>query len=159
MINLNSSEKKTIIFTAVILVVSGLYQWIQPNKINQSTFDYSKPDSIFNRLSHRSFDSGIKDKSIDSTANLEDKKPSRKSQRKKKSINKNKTKLLPASININTASEIELQKLPRIGPKIAKRIIDYRENTGEFKSINDLQKVKGIGKKTFEKLAVYIYVM
>ena len=52
MINLTSSEKKTIIFTSALLIVSGLYQWIQPNKIKNPGFDYSKSDSVFSRLSH-----------------------------------------------------------------------------------------------------------
>ena len=55
-------------------------------------------------------------------------------------------------ININTASQAELDKLPRIGPKVAQRILDYRKEHGLFKRIEDLMKVKGIGEKTFAKL-------
>ncbi len=55
-------------------------------------------------------------------------------------------------ININTASQAELDKLPRVGPKVAQRIIDYRKEFGPFKRIEDLMKVKGIGEKTFAKL-------
>ena len=54
MVNLTSSEKKTIIFTTVILIISGLFQWIQPNKVKEHSFDYSKSDSVFNRLSRES---------------------------------------------------------------------------------------------------------
>ena len=61
-------------------------------------------------------------------------------------------------ININTASSIELQKLPQIGEKVAQRIIDFREKNGKFKRIEELMKVKGIGEKTFEKLRDQITV-
>lgn len=55
-------------------------------------------------------------------------------------------------VNINTASSAELDKLPRIGPKVAQRIIDYRKEHGPFKRVEELMKVKGIGEKTFARL-------
>ncbi len=62
----------------------------------------------------------------------------------------------PALLNINTASAKELQTLPNIGEKMAKRIIDYRTQHGNFASVDALQKVKGIGPKTIEKLKPFI---
>jgi comEA protein len=61
-------------------------------------------------------------------------------------------------ININTAALVELQKLPRIGPKVAQRIIDYRKEHGPFKRIEDIMKVKGIGEKTFARMKDLISV-
>ena len=55
-------------------------------------------------------------------------------------------------ININTAGSAQLQKLPRIGPKMAERILDHRTKHGKFKKIQDLMKVSGIGEKTFKGL-------
>ena len=59
-------------------------------------------------------------------------------------------------ININTATVDQLSLLPDIGPKIAQRIIDYREENGSFSSIEELLLIKGIGKKRLEELRDYI---
>ncbi len=61
-------------------------------------------------------------------------------------------------ININTASAEELQKLPRIGPSTAKKIIEYREEHGDFKTIDEIKNVPRIGEKTFDKLKDMITV-
>ncbi|MFC1517822.1 helix-hairpin-helix domain-containing protein [Candidatus Margulisiibacteriota bacterium] len=64
---------------------------------------------------------------------------------------KNITQVSSAKININTASLQELDSLPKVGPSTAKRIVEQR-NKQYFQKIEDVQKVKGIGKKMFEKL-------
>lgn len=61
-------------------------------------------------------------------------------------------------ININTAGADQLVKLPRIGEKIAQRIIEFRKKNGKFKKPADLMKVKGIGEKTFARLEKLITV-
>jgi len=61
-------------------------------------------------------------------------------------------------ININTASLVELQKLPRIGEKVGQRIIDFRKENGKFKSTTELLKVKGIGEKIFASIKDLITV-
>jgi competence protein ComEA len=61
-------------------------------------------------------------------------------------------------ININTAPAAELQKLPRIGPQIAQRIVDFRNKNGNFKSIEEIMKVRGIGEKVFKQIKDMITV-
>ena len=56
-------------------------------------------------------------------------------------------------VNINTATQAELETLPGIGAITAQRIIDYRNKYGAYKSIEDLKNVSGIGDKKFEDLA------
>ena len=61
-------------------------------------------------------------------------------------------------VNINTASEEELDTLPGIGPAIAAEIIAYREENGPFRSPEEIMSVNRIGEKTFEKMKAYITV-
>jgi len=55
-------------------------------------------------------------------------------------------------VNINTASAADFEALPGIGPKLAARIVDYRQKNGPFKKIEDLMNVQGLGEKNFLKL-------
>jgi len=55
-------------------------------------------------------------------------------------------------ININLASQSELQDLPGIGSVLASRIVDYRRQHGDFSRIEDLRNVSGIGAKRFEAI-------
>ncbi|MCS7285595.1 MAG: helix-hairpin-helix domain-containing protein [Anaerolineae bacterium] len=64
----------------------------------------------------------------------------------------------PSLININTASQAELESLPGIGPTLARRIIEFRETHGPFKSIEDLKKVPGIGEAIFSRIKDLITV-
>ena len=57
---------------------------------------------------------------------------------------------ISGQININTASQKELEKLKKVGPKTANAIIEYRKAHGPFKKAEDIKKVKGIGDKIFE---------
>ena len=61
-------------------------------------------------------------------------------------------------ININEATQTELETLPGIGPSTALKIISYREENGKFSSIEDIKKVSGIGENKFENIKGLICV-
>ena len=68
------------------------------------------------------------------------------------SLNKN------LKININKASQSELETLPGIGASIALKIINYRNEHGNFSSIEDIKKISGIGNSKFEEIKNYIII-
>jgi competence protein ComEA len=57
-----------------------------------------------------------------------------------------------AAVNLNTASQAELETLDGVGPVKAQAIVDYRKKNGNFKSVDDLNKVTGFGDKTVSGL-------
>ncbi len=57
-----------------------------------------------------------------------------------------------ATVNINTATQTQLEALPGVGAKAAERILEYRQKNGRFRKVEDLMNVKGFGEKTFLKL-------
>lgn len=59
-------------------------------------------------------------------------------------------------VNINTATAAELMELPGVGAKKAEAILDYRNQHGPFKRVNDLDRVKGIGPKMLAKMKPYV---
>ena len=61
-------------------------------------------------------------------------------------------------VNLNTAGESELDALKGVGPVKAKAIMDYRAKNGPFKSVDELEKVPGFGKKTVDSLRTDLMV-
>jgi competence ComEA-like helix-hairpin-helix protein len=59
-------------------------------------------------------------------------------------------------VDVNTADLPELINIPEIGNALAQRILDYRQQNGSFKSVDELRHIKGIGSKTLEKIKPYI---
>lgn len=148
MIVLTKSEQRALIIIMVVLFASILIQWFRPNEINTKIYDYSLQDSLFKALSDDTIQAEIpnhvspQNKPLKSTVVKTEK----------------KQELKQKSININTAGEKELVKLPRIGPATAKLIIEYRKTHGDFRTIEELVNVKRIGPKTLDQIAPYIFI-
>ena len=62
------------------------------------------------------------------------------------------------TVNINQAASAELARLPRVGTKLADRIVAHRSQHGPFRRIEDLMEVKGVGEKFFTTLKPYLTV-
>jgi competence protein ComEA len=63
-----------------------------------------------------------------------------------------------AKVNINTAPVSELETLPRVGPKVAQRIVDSRAKNGNCKRVEEIMKDEGIGEKVYESIKGLITV-
>lgn len=59
-------------------------------------------------------------------------------------------------VNVNSADASQLALLPRVGPSVAQRILEYRKQNGPFKKAEDLMLVQGIGEKTFQLIKPYV---
>jgi competence protein ComEA len=61
-------------------------------------------------------------------------------------------------VNLNTATVEQLTTLPGVGPKLAARIVEYRQKSGSFHSPRELMNVRGIGEKNFQKIEAWLTV-
>ena len=68
-------------------------------------------------------------------------------------------KAMPAGkVNINTATAQQLSELPGVGPKLAARIVEYRQKAGGFKATQELMNVQGVGEKNFARIQPHLTV-
>jgi competence protein ComEA len=61
-------------------------------------------------------------------------------------------------LDLNRATEQDLDTLPGIGPQLAERIMEYRQSVGAFRSLNELRAIKGIGNKKFDRIRPLVTV-
>ncbi len=155
-----ATEIKVIIFLALMFILGAGYKYFksaeQKDFSKKEKFDYSDQDKLFFNSKYENPDS-VKNFSKDK--NLVDSKHKvldfNNSNFKK--ITKN-SPLKEKSINLNSANLEQLVLLPGIGEKTAKKIIEFRQNNGKFSSVNQLLKVKGIGKLKLNKIKIYLTI-
>jgi len=105
----------------------------------QAAFDYSRSDSAFAALTNAAH---VRD-------SLATRSVERPSEGRKRVLDSH-------SVDINTATRAQLMELPGIGSQYADRILSYRNAHGPFSSLDDLLKVKGIGRKRLERMRGFV---
>ncbi len=178
--NFTRAEKRAVLFLTVIFLIGGGIRLIKISQGSEKFFDNSVTDAKFENVSRNlnshnngiPGDTSLSEEVLSTDTNvlsetdkiiLEEKINTAEdslsvSLGKDKKKNKKEAALNGIVININTASKEELIKLPGIGESMAEKVIQYRNEHNGFKKSEDIMKVKGIGKKKFEKLKPYITV-
>jgi len=111
------------------------------------------------RAATYSFDAGSTAYDVASTSAMAAGSSSHRSSTHHRSGRSGVSKLQPGqTVDVNTASESELERLPGVGPSLARRIIEYREANGPFATPDDLQNVSGIGPSKFAKMEAFVRV-
>ncbi len=128
-----------IVLSAVFLVGSAVKLWMPAGRddVAKHAFSYAVLDSQFQALSRT---------------------PGETTATVARRLTPGKSASIPAprSIDVNSASSAELQRLPGIGPAIALRIVAYREKHGRFPTVDNLTDVKGIGVRTLERIRPFV---
>ena len=152
------TELLVILFLAVIFILGFIYKEIfeEANKPEYVNFNYSKEDSLFSYYSKLDPEA-----STDDTLGINNLETKRRVLELPDTIiyaQKDVSSLKEQSININSASLNELTMLPGIGDKTAEKIIELRTERGEFRRLEDLMDVKGIGEVKFNKIKKFLYI-
>jgi len=146
MFGFTKQELSIIIFLVLSLLVGTSVKMYRQNSDSKAIAQPAIVEEFSNKV-----------REIDSLKVAEKKvQPSQKVEKKEVFIQPNKSGDTKIKIDINHASAAELQKIPKIGPVLAGKIIEYRSENGNFTSLDDLINVKGIGKKTLNKIRDYL---
>ncbi len=149
-IGFTETEIKVISFLIVIFSIGFGYKFffIDNNQAVYKYFDYSNQDSAFYSVIKNNNRKKLKKGNISNQVDYKQE----VSDFNKSKVIKNKT------IEINKANIKTLVTIPGIGKKTAENIIKYRTDHNGIKKLNDLLKIKGIGKIKFTKIKKYLYI-
>ncbi len=158
-IGFTETEIYVILFLAISFIIGFSIKMYKDTVTEEyKEYDYSEADSLFKQY---------KSQAEENLRSEKEKKEKNKIDSKGeilgfKSQNFDNKKELPPlkekSININTADFKTLTRLPGIGEKTALNIIDFRNVNGNFKSLEEVLKVKGIGKVKLNKIKKFLYI-
>lgn len=148
------TESRIVLFLVGTFLIGGGIRLFTGARQVQTTYDYTSLDSEFASRVARidSFTSFSALGSLDSTRKLQSTAASSRARSAGSDT-------LSGPIDLNRAGREELMKLPGVGPSIADRIIDYRTTNGSIRSVDDLRRVKGIGRKKFDKIRPFVKVV
>lgn len=155
-IGFTKTEILVILFLATLFIVGFVYvEFIKGNGEKENKyFDYSEQDSLFEFYSGNN----IVNDDQSSPSELEIKKQVLELPDTIIYKKKDTEPLKEKSIDINNAGIDELVKLPGIGEKTAEKIVAYRTQNGNFKTLEELMEVKGIGNVKFNKIKKFLYI-
>jgi len=157
------SEVRVIIFISAVISAGYIVKFYGSltGESDKGTYDYSEYDNEFRERSLKIY--ADDNKKRDTSSSGERELYGKLTAAEKTLIQKKETEAADGSegtadftIDINTAGADELTELPGIGESIAERILEYREANKRFASVKDLMKVKGIGRKKFEKIKKFV---
>lgn len=152
-IGFTENELKTVLFLLFAALLGLVLKFANYETSEPKHYDYSKQDSLFNAypVNRKKVDEKTVQKNLVSKKETFD-------------FHKNKTNLnikfvdKQILIDVNSATEKDLIKLPGVGSKTAEKIIAYRNKHGKFKRKEELMNVSGIGKKKFDKIKKFIKI-
>ncbi len=142
------NELKAVLFLVIAALIGLTLKFVRYESKTKRAYDYSEQDSLFNSYYKTNSRVRIKNKSEKKSLDFSEEKSNL-------NIKFANTQNL---VNVNSASSEELKKLPGVGEKTARAIIEYRTRHGKFERKEELMNVKGIGKKKFEKFKSLIKI-
>ncbi|MBN1634279.1 MAG: helix-hairpin-helix domain-containing protein [Ignavibacteria bacterium] len=173
-LSFTQAELKTILFISVIIIAGFSIKYVKHLYSDDKPYNYTTADLSFKsgaekytaindtgtviNLTEQGNDTLTEDIRKELEEKIKTVEDSVSSEIQKNKKGKKEAALEGKTIDINTATKEELISLPGIGEAMAERIINYRNDHNGFKKPEDIMKVKGIGKKKFNKLKEYITV-